>query len=348
MIVHPSKTPLEGTLVKPSCTRNYRSSGNTFSYEAPECRIVSFDNAFVISGSEKRGMFSVVQGNKIYYDGFSKEAYAFRQPCHFWDNYTDKPFKLKNTAPVYTETEIFAWFNIGLYWHWFLEDLPLVVAFKHKPGIPIYTNKLNSWQLQSLKPFPDILSRLVEVDTPTTILADKVNVVTYPALSNRGRSAKWVAHFLRDNLVGIPSKERKRYFISRSDAQARRVVNEDAVVELLSSKYGFERLVLGGLSLQEKLNAYASADIIVTSTGANLTHVHQMKPGTTVIDYNHSFEIAHECGWNNIGDACGINWITKAGITKEASETRQKRKNNQLKIPLQELDTLLEEIIDVS
>ena len=347
MKVTEAETP-EGRLVKKSNFREYAISGREFRYRAPPCEIITFDNAMAVSGSWEHGLAGIIKDNNFYHKRFTKDAQNFRTKSPFWSN-ASGTFDLDiECCELKQVPECFTWFNIGLYWHWFLEDLPLIEAFRTIPDIPIYTNHLTNFQLQSLSFFPDIERRVVQVDTPIILNCSKVHVVTYPAISYRGKAATWAVEFLRDNLKGsYVEGGPKRIYISRNDAVARNVDNESEVIETLVNDYGFFPMnthkdnSMSGMSLQEKLNMYATADVVVSPTGAGLTHSHAMEPGSTVIDFNHPFEINEECGWNNIAIPCGLNWHTFAAHTTSMS-ARPKLKNSHMRVSINDLRETLD------
>jgi hypothetical protein len=349
MIVHEAPTP-DGELVKKSNYREYAISGREFKYRAPSCEIVTFENATALSGSWEHGLAGVVKDGKFYHERFTKDANNFRTKSPFWSNARGE-FKIDleyihqmNSKVV---EECFTWFNISQYWHWFLEDLPLIEAFRKKECV-IFTNVLTQWQLDSLDFFPDIKKRVVQLDTPISINCKKIHVATYPAISYRGKAATWAVEFLRDNLVGKEIDGPKRIYLSRNDAVARNVKNEAEVIDMLVNEYNFfpmnthKENSMAGMSLQEKLNMFATADVVVSPTGAGLTHTHAMKPGSTVIDFNHSFEVGEECGWNNIAIPCDLNWHTFEAETLDMPEERPKPKNSHMRVDLNKLRDVLD------
>lgn len=339
MIVTEAKTP-QGNTIYPSEYREYSISGRQFSYTAPSSEIVTFDDCVLTSGSWEHGLAGIVKDDKFYHERFTKDANNFRTKSPFWSNARNQ-FNIDIESSLfdsYEVDEIFTWFNIGQYWHWFFEDLPLIDAFRKKPDIPIVTNTLLQFQLDSLDFFPDIKERVQAVDTPAIIKAKTVHTVTYPAISYRGRVASWAVNFLKDNLKSREEADHKKIYISRNDAVARNVTNEPAVIDMLVKEFGFTPInthktnSMSGMTLEEKLGLFAGADIVVSPTGAGLTHTHAMKAGGTVIDFNHSFEVAEECGWNNIADVCGLNWYTLEAETGEIPEERPKPKNAHMKV----------------
>ena len=348
MIVHETPTP-DGELVKKSNFREYVISGREFKYRAPPCEIITFEDAIAVSGSWEHGLAGVVKDGKFYHERFTKDAQNFRTKSPFWTNASGE-FNIDIEYIEQKNTKIeqcFTWFNIGQYWHWFLEDLPLIEAFRQRDGV-IFTNHLTQWQLDSLDFFPDIKKRIVQLDTPISINCKKIHVATYPAISYRGKAATWAVEFLRDNLKGNPIEDSpKRVYISRNDAIARNVDNDSEVIDVLVNEYDFfpmnthKENSMSGMSLQQKLDMFATADVVVSPTGAGLTHTHAMKPGSTVIDFNHSFEVSEECGWNNIAVPCSLNWHTFAAETTKMSD-RPKKKNSHMRVDINKLRETLD------
>ena len=102
---------------------------------------------------------------------------------------------------------------------------------------------------------------------------------------------------------------------------------------------------MSGMSLQQKLDMFATADVVVSPTGAGLTHTHAMKPGSTVIDFNHSFEVSEECGWNNIAVPCSLNWHTFVAETTKMSD-RPKKKNSHMRVDINKLRETLDNALN--
>ena len=337
---------IEKWLIQSSDDRRYTVNGGAleFKYFGKPLKILKFTYSYAVSGSNEYGLAGIVQDDSLfYYKDFTKEAAKFRIDSVFWNNMRGEfEFNIPSSVPIIKINHpIFTWFNIGQYWHWFCEDLPCIKAFRDDRfcQYPIYTNKLSTWQKQSLAFFPDIIPRIIEIDSPCVLQSDTIYAVTYPATSYRGQAAKWVGQWLQVNLPYNHKLNRQRLYISRSDAAARNVDNEYEVIAMLL-KYGFKPYTLENLSVEQKIDLFASADIVVSPTGAGLTHVHAMQPGTTVIDFNHDFEITEECGWNNIGDSVGLNWHTIVAETTGQSD-RPKVKNSHMKVNVDELERLV-------
>lgn len=78
-------------------------------------------------------------------------------------------------------------------------------------------------------------------------------------------------------------KGQRLIFVSRADADRRRVANEEILRERLRHQ-GFEVHTLNGLSIQEQQQLFSSAAIICAPHGAALTNLVWCGPGTVIID----------------------------------------------------------------
>ncbi|MGV3524996.1 MAG: glycosyltransferase family 61 protein [Candidatus Sericytochromatia bacterium] len=87
-----------------------------------------------------------------------------------------------------------------------------------------------------------------------------------PAELWRSRQRLWTA-------AGVtPPLRRRRYYISRQDAQQRRVRNEAELLPLLAA-WGFECLQLTGLSLRAQIQLFSQAEWVVGPHGAGLSNL---------------------------------------------------------------------------
>lgn len=75
----------------------------------------------------------------------------------------------------------------------------------------------------------------------------------------------------------------RRFYISRSDARLRRVVNEAEVMAILQP-LGFEQVVLKGMPIAQQVRLFREADAIVSPHGAGLAHLAWCRPGTRVFE----------------------------------------------------------------
>ncbi len=85
-------------------------------------------------------------------------------------------------------------------------------------------------------------------------------------------SHQWLRESLRERALGDVDTGRfsDRVYVSRDDAATRRLLNEDAALEVLEP-YGFERYELSSMTVLETIALFAQAECIVTPHGAGLT-----------------------------------------------------------------------------
>jgi capsular polysaccharide biosynthesis protein len=98
--------------------------------------------------------------------------------------------------------------------------------------------------------------------------------------------------------LAFPAGPRRRLFISRRGARARRCLNEDAVMAHLAP-LGFARVDLEGMPVRRQLEAFASASVVVGAHGAGLTNLVACREGATLVEllpgegpFNHYFLMA--------------------------------------------------------
>lgn len=168
------------------------------------------------------------------------------------------------------------------YFHWMTEVLTRlegVERYRERTGrrpTLILGPDPSPFQTESLELLGYDESDWVEWDGTTTTVEHLV-VPSMRRAIRRGSVASPVAcDWLRDRLrapaVNRVDTDRfsRRVYISRADADRRRVVNERAVMELLS-EYGFESYRLADMSVAENIALFSQADVVVGPHGAGLT-----------------------------------------------------------------------------
>ncbi len=84
---------------------------------------------------------------------------------------------------------------------------------------------------------------------------------------------------LKNNKRPMPS----RFYVSRRDADARKLANEDELVAALEAE-GYQELVLSRFSIEEQISAFSGASDIVAPHGAGLVHLMFAPPGCRVLE----------------------------------------------------------------
>jgi len=189
------------------------------------------------------------------------------------------------------------------YYHWLLEVLPRLKALVAS-GMPydkIYLDARDvnrRWQFESLYAVMDYLhisrDRLLLIDDGSVVTAKTLLVPSIIWTPSKGclwaADLTWFKAFFNDvfvkkNCVDLP----KHIFISRSKAQYRRISNEAALIDFLSSK-GFVTVYLEDLSVYDQAALFSNADVIVGPHGAGFTNLIFCKPGTRIIEIDHGIK----------------------------------------------------------
>ena len=170
------------------------------------------------------------------------------------------------------------------YFHWMTEMLPRIVAMKHHhPSIPVVipSNYLNyPFIVESL----DLLK--IDIKTFDVRQSLKVNKLYATPIPHVGRFHEGLMHFFRDKMLSTTpyhSDPFRCIYITRGKARRRRILNEEAVFELLEKK-GFEKIVLEDLQLKDQVKIFQEARVVVASHGAGLANTMFMQKGKTVIE----------------------------------------------------------------
>ncbi len=123
----------------------------------------------------------------------------------------------------------------------------------------------------------------LQPDRGVCFRADRLLVPSNPnwALQAPPEMVEWLRRRLPPR---NPPADRVRLFLSRGDARlTRRYVEEAALLELLAPR-GFVRLDPGTLTVQEQIDVFSRAEIIVAPHGAGLTNVTFSPPDVRVLE----------------------------------------------------------------
>lgn len=101
-------------------------------------------------------------------------------------------------------------------------------------------------------------------------------------------NGNWFKEFILKKVKNyLPVHSTKHYpekiYVSRENAKMRRVVNENLVMDKLSS-YGFVKIFNEDYTFEEQIKLYQNARYVVSTHGANLTNVIFCEPGAKVCE----------------------------------------------------------------
>ncbi len=218
----------------------------------------------VASNRSSTSRIEKILARSIRHNGYRKTKNVLQSPT----DYADRHISLATTlVPV--------WQN---YYHWTLECLPKLLGIEtyyqetgNSPTI-LLPSDTSSWMQESLE-----LLTADWVDTavlqPGITYVDRFVVPSYPTPS------RIECFWLRDrahNAANVTTLDQKDYpsriYVTRRNANVRRVKNEKALLEVLS-EYNVQPYALEKLSLREQIQLFANAELVISPHGAGLANL---------------------------------------------------------------------------
>lgn len=183
--------------------------------------------------------------------------------------FVSRPYSLFPTIRRFNcEVVILTASNHQIYWHWLFEVLPrlgMIEKVGKKPERYYLQNRYH-FQRESL----DLLGvvspeAIIDSDQFPIISASKLLIPCHQIIGNY---PTWACQFLRDRFLpdAVKSNENTRIYISRKNAEHRRVTNESEIIDLLKT-YGIVSVELEDLPFAEQINNFYNAEVVVGPHG---------------------------------------------------------------------------------
>lgn len=167
--------------------------------------------------------------------------------------------------------------------HWFYETLPKLRWYERyrsateRNPLLLVPSGLTGWQRDSLALMGYAADSWVEQGTvPTRV--KRLAVPPHP-YRNRGfgfpgspATLRWIRNRMLSNLPASDRSSPSRIYVSRTDADRRRVRNEAELMNTLA-ELGFVKCVLSDLPFADQMRLFAGAHVIVGPHGAGLTNM---------------------------------------------------------------------------
>lgn len=184
-----------------------------------------------------------------------------------------------------------------------LADLPLLVDEVAAPFQKDLFNLLGINEERLLRIPSTQVPRIDSLYAPSPLSSSGTAI--HPMLVEWFRSKLWQPRL---------AKPYRRFFITRSGTTRRRIINEAELIAALAAK-GFEVMRPEMLNLKEQIDLFAEAEIIVGATGAALTNMLFMQPGSSVVAlYNNVLlESPGSRYFDALADAAGLRFAIVAG-----------------------------------
>lgn len=262
----------------------FKLTQNTYKYHQPSTGIIQVVNG---TASTNWGLL------------LNKKRALIEESCEILLSYEGKrsknwrPLNSSKATKIYGIGALIAGPYSNCYYHWLHDLLPRIELLHNSnqkfdyyilPGnLSCVQKKTLSLTLRSDVPIKYLGATNLQFDTillpyiPTSIRFDE-SCRFY-------ETHKWCLEFLKTKLGAENSNLecRERVYISRRSATRRRVLNEEAVISLLS-KHGFKSYELENFSLQDQISIMKNAKVVIGIHGAGLTNLLFCKKRTKVLE----------------------------------------------------------------
>lgn len=203
------------------------------------------------------------------------------------------------------------------HYHWICDFLPRLYTAKHLFGSHVFllpdtpyvrTTGIDMLQLMGLLP------PAIEWVQPRTMLKLKnLTIIDRPVKSGRIHdplmmSLKKLLH-KSFSITQLPPA--KRIYISRENAQHRKLLNEHEV-QAVFIDHGFDVIRFEQLTIKEQIQLAKSASIIASIHGAGLTNAFFMQPGAAVMEFRRNGIYQNQCFWH-LADAMQLDYYYQFG-----------------------------------
>jgi capsular polysaccharide biosynthesis protein len=180
--------------------------------------------------------------------------------------------------------------------HWLVDWLPRLSVLGEQvrsADLFVVVPKLTAaYQWDTLQLAGIAPERVIQLGNMQALRADRLlatsdlHIVPHPG----HKAAPWLTSWLRASLgyasfvqsADAPSRRRKLY-VSRGDAEGRRVFDEAALMTALRP-FGYQMVTLGTATIEQQIALFAGATHIVAPHGAGLTNIVFAQPETTLVE----------------------------------------------------------------
>jgi hypothetical protein len=262
----------------------------------PEVKIPEVSNSEehkIIEGKSEysnKGFVVIAPGGRVLFD----KAVISPDNKLLWDvslEYLKTPemhsiFNEEKLPPITITEETVAVLNhpaADNFYHWMIETLArihLIQASNIKIDKYIINHDSLPFQLETLRAVGISEDRIIVPHNNFHLKAKKLIIPSFIDYPNA-----WTCKFVRDLLLNHnkiqKNKEYDRIYIARK--KRRRVKNEQEILDVLN-KYGFKSIMLENMTLQEQIEVFHSAKIVIGAHGAGLANLVFSEPGTKVIE----------------------------------------------------------------
>ena len=172
------------------------------------------------------------------------------------------------------------------YYHFMFDVLPRLGVFEESMSDHKVDSVLVPHQARYQRELLEMVGLSAPMLQPQNRKAVRADCLVVPSNPNKDLTApRWVTQWLRDRLPpsGANSDARRLYLTRGDRPNTRRYVYEAELWPALERR-GFARLDPGTLSVQEQIDLFSAAEVVVGPHGAALTNIVFCRPGARVLE----------------------------------------------------------------
>jgi hypothetical protein len=176
------------------------------------------------------------------------------------------------------------------YYHWFHDVLPRLeacISYLPKDCLFLVEESPPRWQVDSLAAYGINTDQLVEQSDGCNLKVGVLWVATPAGQTGLGsiELIKKVANRLKKHFGIQEMKSERKIYLSRQKSQRRRLQNDGEVVKILGD-LGFEKIFAEECTLQQQIEIFSQACMVVSAHGAGLTNMIFSPAGCVVGEIN--------------------------------------------------------------
>lgn len=248
----------------------------------------------------------------------------------FYDNNYDFSFLMKeNPSTIFVTHPVFFFiYHFDNYYHFIYDTIPYLITYLHLkkeiPSLRLLVQYPNTTKHSSFYPFNlDLLSKFIDIDKDIIIFDPQHCYIdfyisssyTHGGLSSNPPRQEIYSLYRSISPPKLDNKFPSRIYISRrtwihndksnigTDYTTRRkMMNEDALVDILKKQFDIEEVFAEKMTMDEKIHLFRNASLVVGAIGGGMSNL-LFSPSTTksivivsphFLDINHRFRYSME------------------------------------------------------
>jgi tetratricopeptide (TPR) repeat protein/capsular polysaccharide biosynthesis protein len=203
-----------------------------------------------------------------------------------------------------------------VYYHWMIDILPRVALLQQqglykKIDYFVVNRYQTAYEKETFKMFGISQNKIIESTQFPHITAS--HFIIPSRMRDSATLPPWAIESLRQFILSDSSYHfscSDRLYISRTQAKKRKMINEEAIIDLLK-QYEFRIVYFEKMSVREQANCIATAEVVIAPHGSGLTNLIFCQPGTKVIEIL-SPSWLNSCYWM-LSQTCQLDYFCLVG-----------------------------------